>query len=175
MNGEDRLDGLEERIVTIEALEVRRYEACLPVVAVNNVGLPAKSLEGFKHTPAEEDKALIVVFVVLASDGTLIDPISPKVVCVVEEVNLDLFLEIADEGRFDVAELCFFAYGNRYFLESDDIVKLESPFADETIAGHHDPDLVPQFFDCLRECAGDVGESSSFRKWIYLTRQKQDV
>ena len=54
MDGHDRLDSVEEIIGLESLLEVDRYKACLPVMAVDQVGTEADYGQRGKHSLGEE-------------------------------------------------------------------------------------------------------------------------
>ena len=160
MDREERLHVPKERVGMEERLDVGRDQSCLPIVAVDDVGLPAETPERFENAATKENESFVIILVILLRRWVLIDPVPAEIVRIVQKVDLDFFLQIADEGRLDVSDLGGWTDGNGNVLEPDDIVQLEPALADKAIPRHHDADLVTEFLDGFGERAGDVGETA---------------
>jgi len=130
---------------------------------VDDVWLPAETLQCLEHAAAEENEPFVVVFIIFPTDRTLVNTVSAEIVGVVEEVDLDFFFQVADEGRLDVALLDNLADRYRDFFEADNVWSLNRRSLMNDI-GHHDPDFVPQFFDSLRKRARNVAKPPVFAK-----------
>ena len=142
MNSENGLDVLKEGIARMQSLQVRGDQACLPVVAVDDVGLPSEPLQSLDHSVTKENESLVIVLVVLLAHRALVNPVPSEVFLIVQKIDLDLVLEVANEGGFDVSQLNGIADRDRDILEPDDVMQLELALADEPIARHHDSDFV---------------------------------
>lgn len=175
VDGENGLDILKKRVVCVHRLQVCRDKPALPIVAMDDVRLPAESLERFENPTAEKNEALVVVFVILFSFRALVETIPTEIVVVIEKVYLDLVFLVGDKRGLDVCGMCNGTDGNRNIFQADNIVEAEFPFTDESVPGHHDAYLVPQFFDRFREGAGDVGEAAGLCKRVYFTRNKENI
>jgi hypothetical protein len=54
-------------------------------------------------------------------------------------------------------------------------MELELSLADGPIAGHNDPNFVPQVFDYLRESSGDICKPSSLYEGFNFTRHEENI
>ena len=172
---EDGLDGLEKRILIENRLQIGRDKPRLPIVAMDDIWLPAEPPQCLEHAAAEENEPFVVVLVIFSSHRALVDAVAAEVVGVVEEVDLDLFLQVHDEGGLDISRVYSVPDGNWNVLEPDDVVETKPPFADKSVPGHHNADLVPKVFDGFGQCARDVCKSAGLGKRLDLTRHKQNV
>src|ERR1041385_4110235 len=109
VNGVDDLRAVEERIVLILTLEQRRYEAALPVVAMNDVRLPAKPLAELDRRLRVHQEALVVVGVIFAGRGIDIEPQALEILFTFQHVHLNARLLRQDRATLDVCDERFIA------------------------------------------------------------------
>ena len=150
VDGEDRLDVAVEGEVGVLNLEQRGDHAGLPVVAVDDVGLPVQVRERVDDGAAEEAKALVLV------PAQAVDVGAAEVELVVHEVEGDALIL---EG-LDPAVLVAPA---QFHLELALVLHLACPLlGDGGVQGKDDADVMSLLRQHGRERADHVGQAAGF-------------
>ncbi len=140
-----------ERVAFVDRLEIRGDKTRGPVIAMDDVRLPAQFLQDLEHTPAEENEPFVIVRVVLLRVGVHIETRASEQVGVVNEVDLDFDRVVCDEGRLDARGARPGPHRDLDLLQADHVVELRFPLVDAAVFRHDHADLVLAPLDALRE------------------------
>lgn len=161
----------EYRFVFVQGLQVDGNQTGHPALAMDDIRRPAELLYGLKHTLAEEDGTLIVVFeertVVVVVDGFAVE-----VIFVVKEVHLHLGLR--DGSDLDNQRVIVVVDRNIDTRKPDHFVQAVPAFIDHTEPGHQNADFMVLLLDGLRQKARNCTNRRIFDERGHLRTHKED-
>ena len=132
MNCENSFRVFVEGVVPVNRFEVRRNQPCLPVVAMNDIGLPAHCLENFQNPTTEENEPLVVVVIVLLCTGVNVQPGARKKLRITKEIDLEIGTVVTYDRRLDTGRVDLAPNGNLNILQPDHFVQSDHPRLVET-------------------------------------------
>ena len=161
----------EYRFVFVQGLQVDGNQTGHPALAMDDIRRPAELLNGLKHTLAEEDGTLIVVFeertVVVVVAGFAVE-----VIFVVKEVHLHFGLR--DGSDLDNQRVVVIVDRNVDTRKPDHFVQAVPAFIDHTEPGHQNADFMVLLLDGLRQKARNCTNRRIFDERGHLRTHKED-
>lgn len=169
--GVNNLGMAEYGFVFVQGLQVDGNQTGHPTLAMDDIRRPAKLLDGLKHTLAEEDGTLIVVFeeraVVVVVDGLAVE-----VIFVVKEVHLHLGLRNGCD--LDNQRVVVVVDRNVDTRKPDHFVQAVPAFIDHTEPRYQNADFMVLLLDGLRQKASNCTNRRIFDERGHLRTHKED-
>ena len=142
----------EERVVVIDGMHPVGNNARLPIITMDDIGRPVQGTHRFKRGAAEEDESFSII-------GIAVDVFAIKVAGGINHVNgyalTDASLEYAHL-------FLVMPHVHRYRVERGR--QLKAFGANLSITRHHQPHIVTEFLQRLRQCTHHIGQSSNLGK-----------